>query len=301
MNNSSLLDKCLVRMPYFVEISIYERITFTFCSVLNAITAVAVITGNALILVLLLSRKKLRTKPNILLGSLATTDLLTGISVQPMFTLVNTQFLFKHTPSCSAYVVYDISQFLCGLCSSYISILVTSDRCFAISHPFRHRDIVTKRRIAVVVSLVWLIWSSLMILRLFIISRGGHFAWLLIISFFLSFCVVVVLYIHMLRIAKRHQNQIAAQIPAALAKNQKREGKAMKTASYIIGAFILCYMPYIVARIYCTIAKLSLNSRYVTMVWVKTLLYMNSCFNPFILFWRIRAVRKALLEMLSCR
>lgn len=298
LQNAKEKSECLVWNPNFSEkMSSLESYTLVTTTVLNGITSFPAIFGNIFILLVLVRRPQIRSNSHVLLGCLALTDVLVGIIVQPFLVAISIQCLTFNGSSCLMYVIYDITKYVCGLCSSCVSFLVSAERYFAISFPYRYAFFVTKTRVLVACACVWITGITVAIARLFT-RRGKPFGILFIVFLSVSFIIVTLLYLKMLHIANRHRVQINTQ-DRTLTKQRLRERKALKTTMTIIAVYLLCYLPYIIARLYFVNAQHKRTFRYVVMLWPKTLLYINSSLNPFILFWRLRKVRKALWETLS--
>lgn len=294
VNRNSEIRNCIVRQLVFSGvIPQFQEKTLTITAVLNAITAISAIFGNSFIILVLLRRPQLRTTSNIILFCLALTDLSVGLAVQPTLAAINVQFLTRKKSDCGLYVIYDLVKYASGLCSACVSILVSVDCSAAVCVPFRYVRLATEKRALVVCACVWIASVSVSVLRLFV--RGRQFSISFITTLSITFVIVSILYVKMLRIADKHRIQIEEQSRRLVQRNLRKR-KALKTAMAIIITYLLCYLPYIIARIYFLHVKTSRTHRYAVMLWPKTLLYINSSLNPFILFWRLKNVRKALLE-----
>ena len=104
--------------------------------------------SNLAIIVAVVKNPSLQKPSNILLCSLASADCLTGITVQPMFVAWRF-FLQRAQRSCSHQVLvfdvyYNFTVFTVGL--SFANVVVISfDRCYALSRPLVYRANATKQ------------------------------------------------------------------------------------------------------------------------------------------------------------
>lgn len=281
------------------KVTSFEAYTLALTSLINFMTITPAIVGNIFVLLVLIWKPRLRSNSHLILGCLATTDVLVGAVIQPLLVTVNIQYLTSSVSlrTCALYVVYDVVKYVCGLCSSCVSIIVTADRSLAVSLPYVYVVSVTKTRVIVTCVATWIICISFAVFRFFS-PKGRLFAVIFIVFLSISFTTVAILYVKMLCIANRHRLQIITQDRVAQ-KRHCTERKALKTAIIIIGAYCICYLPYIIARLYFVNVKTNRAFRYAFMLWPKTLLYVNSSLNPFILFWRMKKMRKALRETLT--
>lgn len=118
---------------------------------------------NFLVLVVLAKFPTLRTVSNCILISLAFSDMMTGLIIQPMKATV-TLLILRNDYNCALYLTALQLGYLAGM-TSYLSLtLMAVERYVAIFHPFRYQQLTTSRR--VVFKLLLAIW----IVSIFIMS-----------------------------------------------------------------------------------------------------------------------------------
>lgn len=119
--------------------------TYIFSIVLNSVSAMPAIFLNALVIVAICRRSSLQTPSNVLLCSLALTDFLVGLIVQPVFIAHKVSALkAERRLHCIASVVSKTLALLLGTVSLTTLTAISIDRVLAISLPSRYRTVVTK-------------------------------------------------------------------------------------------------------------------------------------------------------------
>ena len=117
-----------------------------------------VILLNALVIVVIKTKRRLQTMSNILLASLAGADLAMGLTAQPAFIAKEISRLASRLHSVYG-TLYDITpSVLVVLClaSIFHLVLISADRFVAIKCSLRYDTVVTKFRITIEVACSWL-------------------------------------------------------------------------------------------------------------------------------------------------
>ena len=235
-----------------------------------------------------------------LLLSLACSDVAVGLFSQPLYTFFLINWLRLHNPGCNTQEVRTISSSLFSTASFLSVVTVSVDRFLAVHFHLRYQELVTHRRVVIVVISIWVhsAFVSLMTLwgllstRDLINSVMGAF----------SFIITFVVYIRIYLTVRRHKNQIhSMQIRD---ETQSEELKSfivlMKSTVgifYVYLVFLICYLPFLICmaviRIYgssIVLKKLFLFSL--------TLMYLNSSLNPVIYCWKMKHIRHAIINIL---
>ena len=101
------------------------------------ILSVMIVFGNSLVIGAFRVNRRLRTKTNLLLISLAIADLLIGTISLPLW--IYTKFVPDHPQSLyNFYLPFDI---VCGVSSILNLTAISLERCYALLHPIKHRNI----------------------------------------------------------------------------------------------------------------------------------------------------------------
>ena len=249
-----------------------ETITIINC-VLNAPLMLISILGNALVLAAVRRTPSICSTPHkIMLCSLAVSDFLVGLIVQPIYIA---QQLTK-----GRYVNYVwkiIGPFLCGVSLLTITA-ITVDRFLALHYHMRYATLVTESRVKYVLIIIWLI--SLLIPFFYFWKISVQIC---LIGVFIVICLIISTfsYIRIYRIVRRHQLHINVQQQAVESSDAENilnitrlKRTAMNTFLFYI-VLIICYFPlYIVSSV----------SKDWKIGWKfsSTLVFSNSCINPFL-------------------
>ena len=231
----------------------------------------------------------------LLLFCLAITDLYVGLIAQPLYT----SFLLsqEHSKYCyiSAGLTNVIAVTFCGMSLSTLTA-ISVDRLLALLLGLRYRQVVTLRRVRLLVIIFWL--SSIMsaIILIFyhdIVTR--------IIYINMSLCIVtstfcyVTIYVtishHRARIEEEAYQQPNAEGPLL---NIARYRKTVSIALWVQMTLLGCYIPY---GIISTFALTESRSPTFDLAWnsTLTLLFLNATLNPLLYCWKIRHLRQAVI------
>ena len=268
---------------------------------------------NALVVIAVATRHRLRTPSNILLASMAGTDLFTGLIVQSIAVTVHLKRILGDGPFCILETVFEQLVLASGAISFSHLVLIGIDRFIAVKKPLRYQIIVTRQRVKIGVILAWAFTFCVRIpaLILFAIdSKQEMIFYNKILSVIYSilglFYIVVIAYMYgyiyseTRRQKKRLKNE---QLTQEEARKVKREKKATNTVTIILGVVLLTYLPSIIWMAVIASSDYSLHLRSMAIVWswTDTLVMLGSLSNPLIYCWRFKKLRHAFLEMLRLR
>ena len=270
--------------------------------ILNIFFGVVTFVANSSILLAIKKTRDLHTPSFVLLGSLATSDLLVGLLCQPLFVAFKIAELERNL---NAYCWLRLLQSRMAWTTSGVSLLtvaaVSVDRLLALTLHLRYDTLVTVPRVLQVTFLFWILSMILNVALRFWMTN----VWLFIpmVIFFLTFIVITISTLKIFQTVLRHQRQINDQ-NAAVSHLQNNTVNAMKcrksavTVLYVYGLFVICYVPYIATSI---IAELL---GYTTRVFIaynlsETAIYINSFLNPIVYCLRIRKMRRAVKNILK--
>ena len=236
-----------------------------------------------------------------LLLSLAVSDLGVGLLAQPVYTSVLVKLLQKQNPDCHTYLVFGfiLSVFLFA---SFFGVLALSvDMFLAIHLHLRYQELVTHKRVVVVVISIWLLsvflpltllWMSIEIYSLIRLFLGV-----------IGLLLTTVVYIKIYFAARRHKNQIQALQVQGGAENGNMANfasliKSVVGVFYVSLVFLVCYLPFFIrdaTRVAISDPTISLKKFY---LFSSTLLFLNSSLNPVIYCWKMRHIRRAVMDIL---
>ena len=232
-----------------------------------------------------------------LLLSLAFSDVAVGLFSQPIYTFFLVKWLQLENINCNTYQVINISGYLFSTASFLGVVAVSVDRFLAVHLHLRYQELVTRKRVVVVVIGKWLccVFVSLMLLW------GPPSALDLIDSVVTAFgfTVTFVVYIRIYFTVRRHKNRIQVQEVAHSdeIKNFIVLLKSTVGIFYVYLVFLICYLPYF---IYMAVIRMYGSSTALKQFFLYslTLMYLNSSLNPVIYCWKMRHVRHAIMDIL---
>ena len=213
--------------------------------VLNTFLFITAFLGNTLILVALHKESSLHPPSKLLLRSLAITDLLVGIIVEPL----NVAYLMS-VKSQRWDICYNVNVAL--LIASYIlcavSLLVLTaisvDRLLALWLGLRYRQVVTLRRAYIAVIVMWVlpivattsyVWNPQLLL------------FLLYIHLSLCLSIIIFSYMKIFFMLRHYQIQVTVaqeQPRQAIPLNTARYRKAVYSALWVQFTLFICYLPF---------------------------------------------------------
>ena len=286
MDSNFTLDSDCLRQQIYFQANAFRAIAVFLVSIP---LCVMTLLGNAAILITIFKTPSLHTPAHILLAGLALSDFAFGFIVQPLLLSIvlaagynhdlplETFHLMCSSLNCSAIV-------LCGV-SLGTSIAIALDRLLALRLHLRYAVIVTKFRVIVVLTCIWLFQGFFIPIYFWQVETFGRFI-------AIKICVVIVvnfaIYLNIHLIVRHHQIRIQYQHPEQLANifSLKRlKNSALNT--FLVFIFLLvCSLPFF--YVYFN-DRVSITIHYIAIATI----FLNTSFNPFVYSWRLREIRTA--------
>ena len=284
-SNFNLNNVCLRQQIHF-QANAFRAIAVFLVSIP---LCVMTLLGNAAILITIFKTPSLHSPAHILLAGLALSDFAFGFIVQPLLLSIVLSAGYNHdlplatfhlmcsSFNCSATV-------LCGV-SLGTSIAIALDRLLALRLHLRYAVIVTKFRVIVVLTCIWLFQGFFIPIYFWQVETFGRFI-------AIKICVVIVvnfaIYLNIHLIVRHHQIRIQYQHPEQLANifSLKRlKNSALNT--FLVFIFLLvCSLPFL--YVYFN-DRVSITIHYIAIATI----FLNTSFNPFVYSWRLREIRTA--------
>jgi len=271
----------------------------------SIVLAVLVVIINGLVLLLLAKKKHLRSITNLLLCSLASSDLLTGVVAVPMFITCN---IIRQSVVCLAEE--EMSRFISASIVCHL-MAVTTDRYLAIIHPLRYSSLVTKPRCILVIVLIWLVSAVASLVQLtwlvpvtqdphdpisadFMKKELIYDIIFLTLFFFVPVAFMFYTYVRItLAIARQSRNirQQNISMPHSERIRGRHEWKAVGIFAAMTLVYIICWLPYAGLR------RFDLNKLPNTLIYVVFYLrYIASLLNPCMYIFGKQDFRTAIFE-----
>ena len=279
-------------------------------AVIASIISPSAVLLNALIIISVKRRKELQRASNILLSSMAVTDLLVGSLCVPLSAvvglLVSYRVLADHYICKLDFVVLSFSITL-TLCSVFHLTMIAWERYVAIRKWRDYKVRVTRSLTKKLAAIAWILAIvTLSPLHFITLMRRENdvfslaleiFVIILSVSVMFALCLIIYFYVMVyLRVRKCKLSQIR-QVSGLV--NGKLEHRVAMTTVLVTVALILSFYPVIVGSILQEIYPV-LRQRLAMRVG-DTFLYLNSVVNPLIYCYRDCRFRKAVLEILRIR
>jgi len=273
-------------------------------SIFIAALSPIVVTGNALILIVIWRNRTLRTSFYMFLSGLALTDLFTGLLTQPFY--VAFQLICSEGPQ----EIADRQTFLVlarvvtgGFGSYFIYVTVLILTCMSIERwlQMSQRFLFIEHRARFIVAGITLGPIPVSVFRALNILTGSYEHVLTASFSVLLLCVIVisVSYFKVFRIIRCHQQQVQARETPSVqpAINLAKYKKSVYSILYIVLLFYISYSPFIVFfGIYHSLRDHSVLE--VVYVMSLTSVFLSSSLNPLIYLWRMNDIRNGVKQLI---
>ena len=282
----------------------HTNITSDVYSVLAITTALNIFTFpfaillNSLVIVAVKTKRHLRTKSNISLACLATTDFAVGLIVQPLaITSFSLFFIGSSAQTMTSSFVWVSSAVgqTCTAASLLHLLLMSGERYLAIKHPFAYENgLVTEARIIIASGLAWMCAAIVCGIRASIFRE--------ISVVFISAVISTVVYCHVViykEVRRNTQQIIANQVSLAVKEKLLKNKRAFNTTVVIVLTLFLCYIPiwiWLILFIFLNGENAS-DVGQIAFFPIIFLQALNSSINPIIYTARIRHFRVAFFQM----
>ncbi|XP_078361113.1 adenosine receptor A3-like [Oculina patagonica] len=276
-----------------------------FLAAMNIFLSITTSVGNALILIALLKVTSIYPSTKLLFRCLAVTDLCVGLISQPLLAVFLMRIQTDTDVTGAVLIVSTVV--LCGV-SILVSTAISVDRLLALYLGLRYRHVLTLRRVRAVIICFWLLsfalggWlrfgkdTVLMTVLVFIV--------LITLCLLISLCSNIKIYLRL----HHHQNQSQPHVHQAQPANEgeiplniARYKRTVSSIAWVQLALLACYLPFSVYGMLLLFGGITLPEAGILFVF--SLLYLNSSLNPLLYCWKIREVRQAVkdtIRQLNC-
>ena len=230
-----------------------------------------------------------------LLLSLALSDFGVGLIVHPLFLA---QMLGKLTRNKAVFCEAGISVEITANALCVISLLtvtaVSLDRYLALQLHLRYKELVTIKRVVIVIGIIWAIGAFIGSLWLYKpeMVKIKVTTTIVICLLTASFC-----YFQIYRVVSRHYHTdvilkcTLEQVNNTAATMARFKSHALSTF-WVYCLIVVCYLPYFCVVVVITLTGLSVAKRFLYEM-TAILVFINSSLNPLVYCWRLREIRNA--------
>lgn len=274
-------------------------------TVVNVILCLCATIMNALVIIATWKNDSLHSPTNILLCSLASSDLMVGVLAQSSYAAskiaeINRDFKVF----CVTFTVADFSAWIAVGASIGTLTEISLERCIAVMRPLRYNALVTTQKVWVAVAFAWIIPILFQCLRYWILSRET-FTVVIFTTVFTCIVATTAAYSFLWNILRHHRNQVSNQVQLQVyfhgqdSVDMTRKRKSVVTMVYVYVLFLLSCIPTLYAvHIYNETAfQFTAHS---SNLWgiSSTLAFANSSLNPLVYCWRMTNIRRAIRDIL---
>ena len=184
---------------------------------------------------------------------------------------------------------------------SFLGVVAVSvDRFLAVHLHLRYQELVTHKRVVVVVIGKWLCSAFVSSIALWGLLSNRNIIESVVAAF--GFIVTFVLNIRTYFIVRRHKNQIHSMQVQEVAHSDEIKNfivllKSTVGIFYVYLVFLICYLPSFICMAVIRIHGSSTALKQF-FLYSLTLMYLNSSLNPVIYCWKMRHVRHAIMDIL---
>ena len=273
----------------FITNCIFSNFTTHTSIMLNIVTIYAIHKTSAM-------AKTLKT----LLLSLAFSDVVVGLFSQPLYTFFLIKCLQLDNINCNTYQVLIISGYLFSTASFLGVVAVSVDRFLAVHLHLRYQELVTHKRVVVVVIGKWLCSAFVSSIALWGLPSARNITESVVAAF--GFIITFVVYTRIYLTVRRHKNQIHSLQVQEVAHSDEIKHfivlvKSTASIFYVCLLLLICYLPFLICTAVIRIYGSSIALKQF-FVYSLTLIFLNSSLNPVVYCWKMRHVRHAIVNIL---
>ena len=263
--------------------------------VFNSFLTIIAIIFNSVTIQALRKTSSLPMPLKTLLLSLAVSDLGVGLLVEPFYIGLLIKWLLRDN---SADATCTMFHWIMGLFSgaSFVGVMTLSvDRFLAIHLHLRYQELVTPKRVVVLVISIWISSALLSLVSLLVPMTIAY----LVLAITGILCLVTsgLLFLKIYLTVQRHRNQIHALRARSQIANAARLRKSAIGTFFIYLVFLKCYLPNFCSFAVMAISEFSSGVK-VFVISSITMMLLNSSLNPVVYCWKMRHIRHAILDTL---
>ncbi|XP_070979189.1 trace amine-associated receptor 13c-like [Oncorhynchus clarkii lewisi] len=271
--------------------SIYITL-YIFFSLISAVTVFL----NVLVIISISHFKQLHTTTNLLILSLAVSDLLVGLIVIPVLTVAIIESCWGFGEYFCAFQFY--ITFLCTSLSLGNLVLISIDRYVAVCDPLLYHSKITTTRTICCISITWwccIIYDGVIIKKVVNVQVPSRCLkecttfegsiWVnitdLVFTMVVPCSIIITLYVKIFVVARSQARKVFSKEAASVscvktAQANKSERKAAKTLGIVVFNYFICWIPFLFSLFFNVLIDMFLTN------FIIFLPLVNSLINPII-------------------
>ena len=183
-------------------------------------------------------------------------------------------------------------------------VAMACDRWFAVSTALNYRNIVTTKRVNILIVLFWI--YAVLFTSLFPIGVPLNICQMILCHLHITLPLVVmsILYWKTFRALGAHTRRVKnlqSGSDRASLKTTQREKKTTKAFVIVLGLFYVAFLPYVIAINLRNLCSVCANSKSLNVFLEISFRFalLNSSLNPFVYAWRIPKYRRAVKTVMN--
>ena len=292
-------NESLDYFPTYTELKDLRSTFITNCIFNNFLTHTSIMLNIVTIYAIHKTSAMAKTLKTLLL-SLAFSDVAVGLFSQPIYTFFLVKWLQLENINCNTYQVLNISGYLFSTASFLGVVAVSVDRFLAVHLHLRYQELVTHKRVVVVVIGKWLCSAFVSSITLWGLPSARNIIESVVAAF--GFIITIVVYTRIYLTVRRHKNQIHSLQVQEVAHSDEIKHfivlvKSTASIFYVCLLLLICYLPFLICTAVIRIYGSSIALKQF-FLYSMTLIFLNSSLNPVIYCWKMRHVRHAIVNIL---
>ena len=309
MNSTSESNASVTSEPNTTASSDPSELVTTSMLCTLTITGSITVLMNVFVLTVFWRYTWMRTNANLIIASMAVTDLVAGVSAITSGLVKWEDFFPVGHYFCLVYNIIDITV---AIASLQHVLAVNMERYLAIIKPLQYKKLFQRKLVYLYIVAIW-IWSLglgiLYVLNMVILDRclfdvPSNAVWSLVVLMLVypvPLLTIISIYIHIIAVIV-HQLNFLKKHGSGEIRIKSKQTKMIRSVGSIFAAYLICWAPtfcVLKAVSWALLLGIDLHlSNYVMMFYfVEVLSYANSLVNPCIYFLSSRSFQRAVRIM----
>lgn len=235
-----------------------------------------------------------------LLMNLAVSDVGVGLFAQPFYTSFQYKLLEGSNPECIFYTAFHVTLILFCTASLCGTTAITLDRLLAIHLHLRYQELVTHKRVVIMVISTWTLSVFLSVMWLWFPLHLSNFITIILAIFF--HFLTAMAYFKIYLAVRHHKTQIQSLQVQREAPQPGERANFAGLIKLVIGVFyvyIVLFICYSLTFIFFFIMALNHHGKPVRKIFYfsLSLMFLNSSLNPVIYCWKMRRIRHSIMNI----